>query len=265
MDTSNEDMSVPHEESPESHSSSAVGRVIRLHFTCRAELPRGSFLRVTGSTLWAPGSSALDPTEATPTVQHLNHAEDDFPEDEHHRSSNLYTSSVEMVTTPDTYPIWKTRTPVILISNRRHASSSSSSSSNAVHHHYYRYLVVAPGGRPDCEVATAPTSTSNEASGSTIVMEWEDPFHTLSSPHDEVASHMSAVSLQSSVHLAAMAQSGNHYRNLPYRTIDVSHLRTTVAVEDLWNHPDDPSFQPYRIREAVRLLRFLFCCTVLRL
>ena len=31
-----------------------TGRVVRLHFECHAELPIGSYLRVTGSSLWAP-------------------------------------------------------------------------------------------------------------------------------------------------------------------------------------------------------------------
>jgi hypothetical protein len=263
-------------------SSFQPGRVLRLHFTCRAELPIGSFLRVTGSTLWAPGSSALDPTDAAPTIEHLNQVDYNADDTNMLETSNLYTSSVEMVTTPETYPVWTTRRPVILVWNRRGRGSTSSS---GVLHHYYRYLVVAPGTLrnvpfDDIDTDNAPvtvqTSTSNEASntGSTIVMEWEDPFHTLLVDDVTVSRsgggglglgllsksrNVSAVSLNSSVHLASMAHSGHQYRNLPYRTVDVAAHHENdgsnthvIQVSDHWNHPDDPTFQPYRIREAVR-------------
>jgi hypothetical protein len=306
--------------SPSSSSSAfQSGRVVRLHFTCRAQLPMGSFLRVTGSTLWAPGTNALDPTEATPTVEQLHqfdrecHGGSDT-DTEIITTSNLYTSSVEMVTTPDTYPIWTTRTPVILIWNRRGSNSThSAATSHPVLHHYYRYLVVAPGtvrhpGGDENDHSdnnnnnnsnndhvplstedvpmTVQASTSNEATntGSTIVMEWEDPFQTMllddvpttTSSHVAAAAssstsigiggvtsqsrNISAVSLNSSVHLASMTHSGHQYRNLPYRTMDIAATTTTttttattmVNIMDHWNHSEDPTFQPYRIREAVR-------------
>jgi hypothetical protein len=299
------------------------GRVLRLHFTCRAEIPIGSFLRVTGSTLWAPGTSALDPTEATPTVDHINHLDaghgtsqyDPYHNTNHNSgadaiaSSNLYTSSVEMVTSPETYPIWKTRKPVILVWNRR---GNSGSGTTPVLHHYYRYLVVAPGTvrKPYSSVSlalpstdgtvsggqaltTVQASTSNESThtGSTIVMEWEDPFFTMhQNQNNDVTSaaafgsenssttslhptsgmgkpsrNVSAVSLNSSVHLASMTNSGTQFRNLPYRTIDVHATASSstdgtktgsssviLNVMDHWNNSDDPTFQPYRIRDAVR-------------
>ena len=289
------------------------GRVLRLHFTCRAEIPIGSFLRVTGSTLWAPGTSALDPTEATPTVEHINHLDYSGSVRSMNQNggdvittSNLYTSSVEMVTSPETYPIWKTRTPVILVWNRR---GNTVSGTTPVLHHYYRYLVVAPGTvrNPHSSVSlalpstdgttsnaqvltTVQASTSNESTntGSTIVMEWEDPFYTMHQNNDVASSpafgsahssttslhptsgmgkpsrNVSAVSLSSSVHLASMTNSGTQFRNLPYRTIDVSATASSSSdstsagsssvilnVIDHWNHPDDPTFQPYRIRDAV--------------
>ena len=49
----------------EDEGSLPPGRVVRLHFCCKAELPIGSSLRVTGSTLWAPAQlTAQDPTNA---------------------------------------------------------------------------------------------------------------------------------------------------------------------------------------------------------
>jgi hypothetical protein len=125
---------------------SLPGRVVRLHFRCHAELPIGSFLRVTGSTLWAPGTSASDPTEATYASHGIASSEDNGefsstsasgPGDpaEHFNvttapnvfdspsAGTLYASSVEMVTTPDEYPIWKTRKPVVVVVNTSRSAS----------------------------------------------------------------------------------------------------------------------------------------------
>jgi hypothetical protein len=58
-----------------------------------------------------------------------------------------------------------------------------------------------------------------------------------------------------------MTNSGAQFRNLPYRTIDVNattaintdgNSGVVINVMDHWNNPDDPTFQPYRIRDAVR-------------
>jgi hypothetical protein len=207
------------------------------------------------------------------------------------------------VTSPETYPIWKTRKPVILLWNRRHGSSNAN-----VLHHYYRYLVVSPGtvrnphvlpnvavtGGSSGGTATTSTSTIVQAStssettntGSTIVLEWEDPFHTVTSTNtqqDEASVsgsmskslNVSAVSLNSSAHLASMNHTGTQFRNLPYRTIDVNYSTSVIGrsttsdntamimnAMDHWNNADDPTFQPFRIRDAVRILSF---CTVRQL
>ena len=48
----------------------SYGRVVKLHFACRAELPIGSTLRVTSSQLWAPGTlTPSDPTDAKTVSQ----------------------------------------------------------------------------------------------------------------------------------------------------------------------------------------------------
>ena len=129
------------------------GRVVRLHFKCRAELPIGSYLRVTGCTLWAPGSSAQDPTDAHQIAK--EEASQGFPvrEPEEEAAANLdameggvggfdeeatgmpttssmYTSSVELVTTPDEYPIWRTRRPVVVVLHKH---------PKQIQHHYYRH------------------------------------------------------------------------------------------------------------------------------
>ncbi len=56
----------PHNHPTRSLSTTTTyGRVVYLHFACRAPLPIGSYLRVTSSQLWAPGTlTPSDPTDA---------------------------------------------------------------------------------------------------------------------------------------------------------------------------------------------------------
>lgn len=230
--------------------SSIPGRVVRLHFQCRAELPLGSSLRVTGSSLWAPTQlTEKDPTQGnsvTPqTASQTPFAaagSEDWVDasvlDQSHTS--MYTSSIEMYTTPETYPLWTTRRPVVIVLNK----------TRGIHHHYYRYLVVTPGAKEaeqmdqddgdvsdsesekggiDSQVAT----TSNEHSLSSQVMLWEDPFENFV---------------------------GSNLCNLPYRTIDIDAVENKEldAHVDVWNGKEDASFQPYLIREAVRYTLVFF-------
>lgn len=245
--------------SSKSVSRDATGSVVRAHFKCHAELPIGSFLRVTGSTLWAPGTQATDPSDAIPTVGKAEQAA--FPvSDEDHSIMNLhalYTSSVEMVTTPDEYPIWRTRKPVVIVMHN---------SRKTVQHHYYRYMVVSPGGSlHDLEVDEDEENallvcTSNEDTGSTPVMQWEDPFETFKT-RKNTKGEMSGVSLASSV--ATGQATRQDYRNLPYRTLDIDVNSLSPVFEednvegcrlDRWNGADDASFRAFRIRDAVRCL-----------
>ena len=135
------------------------GRVVRLHFKCRAELPLGSTLRVTGSTLWAP-NEALETSSTSSSNNSRSRG-----------SSNYYASSIEMVTSPDTYPIWTTRTPVVIHIHPHF--------SKPIQHHYYRYLVVTPGAATE---HTTMTTTDDDIP----VMEWEDPFQQLNNTNNEM-------------------------------------------------------------------------------
>lgn len=260
------------------------GRVVRLQFECCARLPIGSFLRVTGSSLWAPGTAASDPAEAAPAVGRTEAGA--FPVTEDHTTlmtssiggggsqtsaaaasfsatSHLYTSSVEMVTTPEKYPIWQTRHPVVVVVNRHAALKQR------VQHHYYRYLVVSPGATPTSDsedTAVVSVSTSSEFMGSTVVMQWEDPMDSLDNTNEHLhdgsgkqrggrggTTSTSTVSLASSVNLPATAHTRSDYRNLPYRTLDIDvSTDRFVVVHDNWDVADDATFQPYLIREAVR-------------
>jgi hypothetical protein len=250
-------------------SAELTGRVVRLHFRCKAAVPIGSFLRVTGSTLWAPGTAATDPADAAPAVGRTEQA--GFPTSANEEEvtmmpmqspvSSLYTSSVEMVTTPEEYPVWRTRKPVVLVIHNGKRNTQ---------HHYYRYLVVSPGGgghmeigekeiETDDEEDVAIVSTSNELIGTTTVMQWEDPWGTLRDPRADT-NLMSTASLTSSIAGNSTHVTKDNYRNLPYRTLDIDiksgkpllkgGMEDAVRL-DHWNAPDDDSFQSYVIRKAV--------------
>jgi hypothetical protein len=237
-----------------------TGRVVRLYFECHAELPIGSSLRVTGSSLWAPtaNGSPSDPMNAHHIAQeHQQHAAFAGAVDDadywYDHPTNLYTSSVEMVTTPETYPLWTTKQPVIVV---LHANGNASSC-KTIQHHYYRYLVVTPGaGTEDAAVV----ATGNDASGtSSPVMMWEQPFGpVLPGP---IRSNQS---LGSSHPLHDNADDSNtlwHLAQLPYRTLDIQ-IETALVVSpdapddrvvDTWNHPEDSTFRAYQIRKSMTL------------
>mmetsp|Transcript_56880 Transcript_56880/g.138475 ORF Transcript_56880/g.138475 Transcript_56880/m.138475 type:complete len:1411 (+) Transcript_56880:138-4370(+) len=153
-----------------------TGRVVRLHFRCRAELPIGSSLRVTGSSLWAPTSltSPNDPTNAIAISADASYEagytelgnQGDVPVDldfverellgaDTASGQGIYASSVEMVTSPETYPVWQTKRPVIVVLNppSGHIPPSAGTAGGITgagsgvrkQKHYYRYLVVTPG------------------------------------------------------------------------------------------------------------------------
>ena len=262
-----------------------AGRVVRVHFTCRAELPMGSSLRVTGSSLWAPTSmsSPSDPMNAHRIANETaatagfpsfgNDAEESLEYWIHNApTTNLYSSSVEMVTTPDTYPVWTTKQPVVIVLNETTTDKQR---------HYYRYLVVTPGASPsasmdilgDSDVQTMDISTSDGHDGTVQVMMWEEPiFPGL----DKVDTKTAGVGSEG-VHHSASQQSINtnntnvnsviprasvqndllKLAKLPYRTLDISVETARVmspAPEDrldTWNRPDDTTFKAYVVREMI--------------
>lgn len=135
------------------------GKVLKLHFACRARLPHGSSLRVTSSNLW--GSTIQSGSIASTAVSNTdaNYVELDS---EH---KVIYSSSVEMVTTPEDYPLWRTRTPVICVVN--------SGCTDSIFQHKYRYLVVTPGAAVE---DSTDAVTSDGEDGVIDVTTWEDPF-----------------------------------------------------------------------------------------
>jgi len=112
-----------------------------------------------------------------------------------------YASSVEMVTSPEEWPVWRTRKPVIIALRHHHGR---------VEQHRYRYMVVTPGahgcahgyGNHHQEVdininmdgsehsaagaglglgsgdrmGTGVATSQDDSNFATEVMMWEDPF-----------------------------------------------------------------------------------------
>jgi len=264
-----------------------AGRVVRVHFTCRAELPMGSSLRVTGSSLWAPTSltSPSDPMNAHTIAKETaatagfpsfgNDAEESLEYWINNSPTNLHSSSVEMVTTPDTYPVWKTKQPVVIVLNETTTDKQR---------HYYRYLVITPGasspmemdilGETEIQTETMDISTSDGHDGTVNVMMWEEPeFPGLE--RTDSNKNATAGSNAGSVHPSASQQSINttatsviandpstqsdllRLAKMPYRTLDINvetALVSSPAPEDrpdTWNRPDDTTFKAYVVREMI--------------
>mmetsp|Transcript_1714 Transcript_1714/g.2524 ORF Transcript_1714/g.2524 Transcript_1714/m.2524 type:complete len:1280 (+) Transcript_1714:278-4117(+) len=260
---------------------SSSGRVVRLNFACRASLPLGSFLRVTGSTLWAPGTVTVsDPsdaqavaTEMSDEAFHSNGSlgiggtnvdnEESVNSVFYNPNAGLYASSVEMVTTPETYPVWRTRTPVVVVlggDGQQHQGSGGDGEKPLnVHHHRYRYMIVNPGADVDhydddddedgnnagsnkAEKAAhhgqegGGASTSNDAEGSHAVTLWENPFEATtpgSGGKDLKDSRLSMASLRS-IRTSGVSNVRN-LANLPYRTLDID--MSTATVIDSFSSP----------------------------
>jgi len=181
------------------------GRVIKLHFACMARLPHGSSLRVSSSSLWAPievsmersdddyshfpsSSSSSSPssgsaggvggkklglsssaiTATTSTTKGGRGPSDSY---------RMYASSVEMFTTPEMYPLWRTRTPVIITASGTVTESPSDGREDLetdddeelVKEHKYRYMVVTPGAvmAEESFLALANNDDNHDKSGDT--------------------------------------------------------------------------------------------------
>ena len=248
------------------------GKVLRLHFTCRAELPIGSSLRVTSSTCWDPGSLMNSPEDAVTQAHYTTNMgqEDIFSATNKQTYANLYASTVEMVTTPDEYPLWRTKNPVIVIANRNDVHTMT---------HRYRYVVVTPGAEID-EDEVAFTSADVVMSTSEIDLQadmhtdlkrnnsimtsidmqenippvlWEDSFK-----HDDYSRAGDELSRSSFVSLPSLKRNKQmkNLSNLPYRTFHIkTHSNSNFKINapmDTWNNSDDLSYQPYFEREKIR-------------
>jgi len=161
---------------PETPKSSGPngGRVLRLHFSCKAKLPLGSSLRVTSTTL--VGGTLNDPqgggftSDNNTNLHHTHHntnnpnahyttsmGQEEINLHANHNRSSTHSNSVEMMTTPNTYPIWKTKNPVIVVVNANDGGPNQPVQQYL--HHRYRYLVVTPGAEAEEDELDSNIST----------------------------------------------------------------------------------------------------------
>jgi trehalose 6-phosphate synthase/phosphatase len=164
------------------------GKVLKLHFACHAELPYGSNLRITAS-------NSLLASSMTTSLQSVENNADE-------NCKKIYASSVEMVTTPEEYPVWRTRTPVICVVNN--------TTSDGLFEHRYRYIVTTPGAVSQ-DNDENEMMTGNDDDGYVDVTVWEDPFRNDANMDD-----------------AKMEQTS--FAELPYRSIKIDVTSNTEPV-----------------------------------
>lgn len=168
------------------------GRILHLHYTCSAPLPYGTTLRVTTQTRPPPendvpdgnlnqllgddtasvassnsGSGLIhdyyDTTGGIPTSTSSKiDVSGDVKSGEMNRLHNrLLQNTVEMFTTPETYPIWKTKRPVVVIdeggdigTDNTSGDGTSEAGGGGKMVHNYRYVAVTPGALIDWSLCT---------------------------------------------------------------------------------------------------------------
>jgi len=154
-----------------------------------------------------------------------------------------------MVTDPESYPLWRTRTPVIVVVNNVGESRISGVGEIAGVESFkyrYRYIVVRPGVETQVLGATSGSFDSSMANnildGIGSVGNWENPF------------------LDDQAHADSLSQKST---TCPYRTIEIDVSSTTsptfgkvipnkiskftsdgVRIDE-WNNSADLSFLPY--------------------
>ena len=194
------------------------------------------------------------------------------------------TYSMEMVTCPEEYPIWRTRMPIVLVLT--HPTKSGAAGSGAFHH-YYRYLAVTPGaesetsedlssfsgGMSKTKISTGSLTGLGDAINFTgpsfPVTLFENPFLSEHSEtkQEQVSREFSNTSFVGGV--GGDEKSKFLLENLPYRSLDIDISTASVAKFqgmngdslqytedgipiDNWNGCEDVTFQPYCIREGIK-------------
>ena len=293
-----------------SHQSS--GRVVKIHLACRASIPIGSHLRVTGTHIWDPTETGNpdDPSNAASVASQIGQSAYDkgklglggmvVNEDEvaqtgdghgssvlerqalqggiHDDRSSWHATSIEMVTSPKTYPLWRTRRPVIVtLTDPRDGRDMEK-----VIHHQYRYLVATPGseiephGLPTFESLQETDSFSmKKISSSGVELNamtpgkdgiqfpvtlWENP------PAFNDSFGARSVDSEITVPQGSEEKPYDILSNLCYRSLEIDTLNGNVirppgsheftedgVLVDNWNRADDTSFQAYAEREKVRI------------
>mmetsp|Transcript_43467 Transcript_43467/g.91312 ORF Transcript_43467/g.91312 Transcript_43467/m.91312 type:complete len:1357 (+) Transcript_43467:272-4342(+) len=203
------------------------GRILRLHFTCSAPLPHGTTLRVTSSVSPPPQNDVPDDNQLIGDIDDQSSVMSgdmgfgeiggssygmatrggkfggggggDGSEDLARLHSRLLQNTVEMYTTPETYPVWKTRRPVVVIDEgsggtdgdgkkKQHNNNLIQMSaleamegneeeeeeaaillknSSGPLMHRYRYVAVTPGATIDMALYSPKKESGDDGSAST--------------------------------------------------------------------------------------------------
>lgn len=221
------------------------GRILRLHFACSAPLPHGSTLRVTSSIAPPPKNDVPDSDEHGGGCDSSVMSGDigfgeiggsaygmaaggggghvgDGGIDEARRHNRLLQNTATMYTTPEMYPIWRTRKPVVVIDGRdawgggeghddRGSKMRLAKSLEAPEDceedltpllHRYRYLAVTPGATADwsklnddgsastrgnqTDATTPPESEDDEPEGAGLAAEEQEEAPAAEDEEDAV-------------------------------------------------------------------------------
>ena len=213
------------------HSPRHQGRILRLHFTCNAPLPYGTTLRVTSSigpppendipledaqffddtSSVASGNSLGGPLDTDYLISTVNNGGEGA--DEKARLHNrLLQNTVEMYTTPETYPVWKTKRPVVVVDegdmiddkgnkilltkgmeDEQQETEGDDKNDNVIIVsggplvHRYRYVAVTPGAIIDWSLCTRKelNNATDDGSQSTGRTSRGQTVATLESSDDE--------------------------------------------------------------------------------
>ena len=266
--------------------------MVRVHLACCAALPIGTSLRVTGTYLWEPTDwrrgndpSVDDNTIHVVPTDGLNASEEDDEATLQRRVAMglrdprshwvVASNSIEMVTCPATYPLWRTKRPVVI-------AVSNNSKAGGILRHRYRYVAVTPGAlvtngsnvREDLvddaremldmiKLSSGNLNTSYSTSGgnlTTTTTTSQDDFDDAVTTTDDFPPTLwenpftlregDAMNLLQGVN---DIPTDNELANLPYReliidvatTIGATYTEDGVLIDN-WNDCNDVAFQPYR-------------------
>lgn len=225
------------------------GRVHRLHFAVHASLPMGTTLRVT--TFGRDATYNDDPFDDGPkiaTPESLPHWLDAIPRDYRRQLRD----SVELYTTPETYPLWRTKRPVVTIDDGGGGSGGlvdvvvSDPSGPLLHR--YRYVAVSPGASIDWAVLSEGKDEDYEEEEEDVADGGGEEFPPVLFEVPPSCGERAKISAHPPYRTRVLVHGNNGDGNDNDMdlgnndTMDVEH----EVIVDHWNKGDDPSFQHFR-------------------
>ena len=120
------------------------GRTHRLHFAIHATLPIGTTLRVVAFGYQATYNN--DPVDIEPKIETTPDTLPQWLDVIPREYRRQLRDSVELYTTPETYPLWRTDRPVVTIDD---GGGGSAATKNGPLLYRYRYVAITPGASID--------------------------------------------------------------------------------------------------------------------